>query len=382
MLTFLRKLKKKYARHSPLIEITIRRDAIVHNLEEFRRLCPTLEIAPVLKSNAYGHGLPLIANIIEKENVPFIVVDSHFEARALRHGSIKKPLLIIGYSTISTILSNTLKNISFGIMNIAVLRALRDEARSRTAIHLKIDTGMHRQGILPEELDEALSCIASNPHILLDGVLSHLADADSADPTFTEQQISLWNSCVKKIKAWAAAHGKRVRYFHVSATAGHTYAQKIDANVSRLGIGLYGIDHAARLMPALQMKTIVSGVKQIKKGATVGYGRTYTAPRDMTIATIPVGYFEGLDRRLSNKGVVKIEENGTAFFAQIVGQISMNISVIDVTDVPGVAIDDDVVVISAHAMDPNSVENMAKMCATIPYEILVKIPEHLYRVGI
>ena len=159
----------------------------------------------------------------------------------------------------------------------------------------------------------------------------------------------------------------------------HTKSQSTH-NLARLGLGLYGIsiidNPKINLRPALSMQTIISGVKSIKKGDSVGYNNTFTAPRDVLIATIPAGYAEGVDRRLSNIG--QVEVNG--ILCPIVGRVSMNITTIDVSNVSQVKLGDSVTIISNDNSSPISVNSIAKICNTIPYEILVHIPAHLRRV--
>lgn len=377
MKNLLRSLLKSRYPYSPVITVTVNKETLRHNFNEFRKISGRASVAPVLKSNAYGHGLVPVAQIMEKEKVPMIIVDSYFEALTLRNEGVTVPLLIIGYSPATTIASNRLKNILFTITNVDTLRDLALSDIQETVIHLKIDTGMNRQGLTLDELDEAMRLIKNNTRIRLEGILSHFAEADNADSSFTLGQIEKWNSCTKKFRD----NFSSINFFHLSATAGHFYSANIDANLSRLGLGLYGIKQGALvetaldIRPALEVKTIISGTKKIKKGDKVGYGTTFTAPEDMTIATIPMGYFEGVDRRLSSKGSVKI---GTQF-APIVGRVSMNITTIDISKMPNAKVNDEVVVISSNAADPNSVEHIAKLCDTIPYEILVHIPQHLLR---
>jgi alanine racemase len=247
-------------------------------------------------------------------------------------------------------------------------------------IHLKIDTGMGRQGILPEEIDTAITILTHSKHIVLQGICSHFPDADNTDPSFTQVQIKKWNGIVKKFRVLSAEQiplFPSLKYWHLSNTDGHEYSKEIDANVSRLGIGLY-----LHPTPVLEMKTVITSIKKIKKGDKVGYSGTFIAPHDMTIATIPVGYFEGVDRRLSNTGFVKVIKNGdtATYFAPIIGRVSMNITTIDVSGILDVKQSDSVVAISANPKDTNSVEAIALTCETISYEILVHIPAHLKRV--
>jgi alanine racemase len=357
-----------------LITITLSKSALLNNLNEFKELVPESLIAPTLKSNAYGHGVELIAKELESIGAPFFVIDSYFETIVLRNGNIKTPLLVIGYSTTNTILKNNLKDIIFTITSIEALEDLSRNANHKVHIHLKIDTGMHRQGILTEELDRAFELINSNKNILLEGICSHLSDSDGIDPSFTHKQIDIWNNIVEK----TLTHFPTLKYYHLSNTYGHQFAKKIKANVYRLGIGLYGLAEipGLDLKPVLEMKTIVSSVKKIKKSETVGYNNTFTADKDMTIATIPVGYYEGLDRRFSNKGYVKI--NG--IFCKIIGRVSMNISTIDVSELDGPKIGDEVIVFSNIPTDKNSIKSIAEAAGTITYEIVVDIPEKIKRV--
>ena len=354
---------------SPLITISLSRSALLHNLNEFKKLAPKGQIAPVLKSNAYGHGIDLIAQELEKEHSPFFIIDSYFEAENLRNEGIKTPLLIIGYVRPETINNSKLKNISYVITSLESLKSITEKTR----IHLKIDTGMHRQGILLEEKVGAVAIIKNNPNIILEGICSHFADADNPDPTFTKKQISEWNILVKYFKEQFPT----LKYWHISQSPGHIH-KGVEANMTRLGIGLYGLIDVAglNLKPVLEMKTIITGIKKLKVGDCVGYGCTFIAQQEMIIATIPVGYYEGVDRRLSNKGVIKIGDE----FCPIVGRVSMNITTIDISAIPNIKIGDEAIVFSANKQDKNSIENVSKACETISYEIALHIPGQLRRV--
>ncbi len=379
-------LSKKRFPYEPLIKVEISRNRLLHNLDEFRKLDKKNMIAPVLKSNAYGHGLIEIARILEEarkqnkelnETIPFFVLDSYFEALALRSKGIKTPLLIIGYNRPEILLNPNLHNISYAITSLETLKQIQ-KTKKYINIHLKIDTGMHRQGILIEEIDDALEIINANKNINLEGICSHFSDSDNTDPEFTKQQISNWNNVVSKLET----QYPQIKYFHISNTYGHKYLDSIKSNTSRLGIGLYGIadnlDIDIDLKPVLEMKTIITGIKKIKQGQTVGYSNTFVAQKDMTIATVPIGYFEGLDRRLSNKGFFAV--NKQDFLCPIIGRVSMNITTIDISGISNPKIGDEVIVISNDSNNKNSIQGIAKIVETIPYEVVVYIPEHLKRV--
>lgn len=379
----MREIKKYYSDYHPLIEVFIYKKNLLHNLHAFQKSYPRHRIAPVLKSNAYGHGLVPIAKILDRQKVPFLVVDSLFEARVLRSEGTKSPILIIGYTRASDIERSGLKNVSFTITTLELLEELSKKLKTPQKFHLKIDTGMHRQGIRPSQIERTIEKIEKNRKIILEGICSHLASADSPDEKYALHQISEWNKAVKIFKN----NFPKLKFFHIAATAGSSHiacyvATKRHApasNMIRLGIGLYGHDTSPfrnlDLKPVLETKTRVSGIKKIEKGEFVGYGLTYQAKKDMEIAIIPAGYFEGTDRRLSNKGFYKIKGK----FCPLVGRVSMNISLADTSGVPSVKAGDEVTLISANHGDKNCVSSIARLCETIPYEILVHIPQHLRR---
>jgi alanine racemase len=245
---------------------------------------------------------------------------------------------------------------------------------------------MHRQGILIHEIDEALNILSQHTSnermihpIVLDGICSHLSDADNVDESATESQIALWNKAVDQCKNIFPS----ISYIHLAATDGHIFGTDIHDTVSRLGIGLYGItsnkslNNKLNLRPVLSMKTIITGIKKLAEKEHVGYGNSFVAPHDMKIATIPVGYYEGVDRRFSNKGYVLVGEKRIQ--CPIIGRVSMNITSIDVSNVPEVTIGDEVLVISDVTKDINSIRGISEMCETIPYEIAVHVPAHLKR---
>jgi alanine racemase len=374
ILTKLRLLRTKY---SPSINITINSKAVIHNLNEFRKISPKTQIAPVLKSNAYGHGITLIAKILEKESIPFLIVDSYFEAITLRSNGVKHKILIIGFTPIHTITSNKLPNISFTITSLKAVEDLVLKTKKTIDIQIKIDTGMHRQGIEIGNFIYALDILKKNNNINIEGIISHFADADNHDPSFTEKQILAWNNIVET----GLKEIPSLKYYHISATAGTYYHSKIKANVSRLGIGLYGIktnamiDKLVKINPVMRIETKISNVTEVNKGEGIGYGCTEIAKSNIQIATIPIGYSEGIDRRLSSTGYVKIGNS----FAPIIGQVSMNICTINVSNIKEVKIGTPVEVVSDKTEDLNSIYQISKTCKTIPYEILVHINPHLHR---
>ena len=375
IIDILRNVKKAFSGYSPSVEILISKTSLLHNLNEYKRQYPNLLFAPVLKSNAYGHGLIEVARVLDKEKKAFFVVDSLYEVMVLRNKGIKSPLLIIGYTSPENIVNCKLPNIAFTITDLNQLQTIAKLLTKRKSIHLKIDTGMHRQGILPDQINEAIDIIRSHKFLYLEGICSHLADADNTDQSLTQSQLSYWDRAVTLFNK----NFITIKFIHVLATSGIRNFDKATGNTVRLGIGLYGIGPLAQedlnLKPVLQMQSIISSIKTIPTGEYIGYGATHKTEHETKVATIPLGYFEGINRRLSNCGVVKIGN----IFCPIIGKISMNITSIDMSSVPSAKSGDKVIIISNNADDPNSITNIAELIDTIPYEILVQIPQHLRR---
>jgi alanine racemase len=408
LLSWFRRDKPGY---DPLISVTLSRGRLIHNLHEFMRIAPGHQVAPVLKSNAYGHGLLEVARILEHENnilkkgspraklrtnvspchgpcpMPYFVVDSFYEASRLRAARIRTPILVIGYTRPEIILHSRIPRVHFVITSIDSLRHLGGSSllnphllNRKIPIHLKIDTGMHRQGLLPEEIEEAEKIIDNSPHIIVTGICSHLADADNADPSFSESQIHIWNRLVTRMRLIFPT----IEHIHISNTDGHRFVSDSYATFSRLGIGLYGLTDGnafsppLNLKPVMQVTSTISGIKKIRRDDAVGYASTFKAEHDMTIATIPFGYYEGMDRRLSNNGFVLVGPEHAA--CPIIGRVSMNITTIDVSHVPNISAGTEVTIISDGAQDYNSIVSIAKRCSTIAHEIAVHINGSLRRI--
>ena len=379
LLTRLIELKKIRDPYRPLIEIKIFRDNLLFNLHACQAAAPKLQLAPVLKSNAYGHGLVEVARILRGQRLPFCVIDSLFEARVLRHGGIRHPLLIIGYTATDNIISHRLNNIAFTITSLDQLREIAAKLTRHSRFHLKFDTGMRRQGLMPDQLAEAARLAKNNPNIIVEGICSHLSDADGESEEYTKKQIALWNSLAGRAQSLFG----ELPYRHLANTAGLAFQNGINANVGRLGLGLYGFTTSprpanAQLLPALAMESVVTSIRPLKARESIGYNKTFTAPRDMLVATVPAGYAEGIDRRLSNTGAMMI--GGAP--CPIIGRVSMNITSIDVSNVAGATLGQKVTLISENPQHPNSVAGIAKLCNTIPYEILVHIPGYLRRLAV
>ena len=371
-----RKWREARYGYTRLVEIFVYKNNLLYNAKQYQSIDPSCRIAPVLKSNAYGHGLIEVARIFDRPETPFLVVDGYYEALILRNEGVRTGILVIGYTATENIVACRLNEVAFTILDLPQLLDLANTLHAPRRFHLKIDTGMNRQGLLMAELDEAYAAVRSNENIILEGLCSHLADADGPDESFTLQQIEQWN----QLSILAQKAFPSLKYRHLANTAGSFFAGHIDANVMRVGLGLYGINPNPRqpldLKPTLEIRSRVGAVKWIKKGDKVGYNVTYEAERDMPLAVVPTGYNSCVDRRLSNKGFFTINETP----CPIVGRVSMNITTIDVGALDAVQRGDSVIIVSNQKGAENSVENIAQLCNTIPYVILTNISSQLRRI--
>lgn len=377
----LRRLLARLSHGNPLIEVGISKSALLHNLHTYQQAYPELAIAPVLKSNAYGHDMGLVARTLDGENIAFFMVDSLYEARRLRATGIRSRILVMGYVRPEDIARSTLGAVDFAITDIEQLRVLSESASSPVRIHLKLDTGMHRQGIMLSDLPATIQYIKSQPLLRLVGVCSHFADADENTSPHNEAQLAVWTSA----QALVEESFSTIEYKHFSATKGARFAKEAGTNVLRLGIGLYGFDTSptgtCTLLPVLELRSIIGELRTVPASECVGYNATYTTKQDTVVATIPAGYYEGVDRRLSNKGSVSVR----GVLCPIVGRVSMNMISVDVTRVPGVCVGDSVTLIDRTPDAPHSIPAIAEAVSTPEYKesiyvLLAHIPQHLKRV--
>ncbi len=379
--TTLRTLRRKLTGYTPLVEIGISKENLLHNLRTYQEQYPKLQFAPVLKSNAYGHDLGTIARLLDRQKIAFFMVDSYYEALRLRRAGIRSRILVMGYVRPQDIAKSRLTHVDFGITDLEQLRTLAELAHHPIRIHIKIDTGMHRQGIPVTRLAEAEDILKGQTHLQVVGIASHFADADGEDDGFTHAQLAAWKAAREELEYAFPS----ITYRHIAATKGVRFGEEAGTNVARLGIGLYGFDtsptHATALRPVLEMRSLIASIRDITVGESVGYNATFTATHPMRIATVPVGYYEGIDRRLSDRGVMLVD----GIVCPIIGRISMNMCSIDITHAPDTEVGDTVIAISRNPEDGNSVAHITAAVGTPEYQetdyvTLVHIAPHLGRV--
>ncbi len=358
-------LKLSKGRYHALNRIEVSASALLHNYSYLTRKNKS-PIFPVLKSDAYGHGIVPVAKIMDKLKAPFLCVDSIYEAYQLLKVKITTSILIMGYVHPESLSVKKLP-FSYAVYSREMLEAIHTY-QPHAGVHLFVDTGMNREGIPLQELKKfILICKAS--HMKIEGLMSHLAMSDKPNDKSTKNQVDNFNTAQKIMEE----EGVTPPWIHLGASSfilnREGYPQHV-GNAARAGIALYGIDPENKdrnLKPCLKLVTTVVQIKHLQKGEKVGYDFTYTAKSNRKIAVLPQGYNDGINRRLSNKGSVLIK--GIA--CPILGRVSMNISIVDISEVKNVSVGDEVVVYSDNTGDINSITNSAELCATIPYELLV-----------
>ncbi|MFA6513031.1 MAG: alanine racemase [Patescibacteria group bacterium] len=365
MKRLIKKIFKK--QYQPLNIVEISKKRLVGNYKYLSSLNRKIKIAPVLKSNAYGHGIVEVGTILDILKPVFFCVDSIFEAYQLFDAKIQTPLLITGYVDPNNLQFKKLP-FSYSIFGIEQLRGIL-KYQPQAKVHLFIDTGMHREGLRVDELEKFLAQLNDKEKSSIEGLMSHLALAEDPKYTDTKIQINQFKLAIKLLNK----HSIYPKWTHFGNSSGLLNNKKLGlsfTNVSRTGHSLYGISSVSSkgLKPVLQFKTHIVLIKKIKKGEKVGYDFTYQAKKDGIIAILPMGYNDGVERKLSNKGVVLIKKTT----CPIIGRISMNLTTIDVTEVKDIKVGDEVTVFSNNE-DKNNVVNSANIADTIPYVILVHL---------
>jgi alanine racemase len=349
-------------------------DALASNFREVRRVAGEgVGVMCVVKADAYGHGARECALRLEREGADWFAVALPEEGVALRDAGVTKPILCLeGFweGQAALCVRERLTPIVFRLDTIEQFdRAARD-ANLIADVHVKIDTGMNRLGVRAENAAEFAARLRDFKNVRVGGLLTHFASADELEAEgFTRQQATRFASAVETFRA--AGHEPSVEHLSNSAA---TFARvAAGASMVRPGGALYGLwrdvlrpqSPPPDLRPVMSWRTRITLLKRVPAGETLGYGRTHTLTRESLIATLPVGYADGFRRALSNRGRVLVRSH----FAPVVGRVSMDLTIIDVTDVPGVAADDPVTLIGADGEQHLTAEEFARAAGTISYEI-------------
>jgi alanine racemase len=367
-----------------LNEILISKAALNNNYHYFADRHPESSVAPVIKANAYGHGLIPIASYIQDHisNVPFVCVDSLYEAYELSKNNLNIDCLILGYTNPKNYQIKKSLPYIFGVSDLLSLKSL-GEHQPTARIHLEFDTGLSRLGFTITDIPQVLDYLSRYPKLKVEGIYSHFAAADDlTESTYTKNQVIKFKEIIGEFNR----SGLTFKYRHISATAGSEVIYDTDFNLIRLGLGFYGYSpfgprttegmrQRKHLQPALELKTHIAHLQPIQAGVSVGYSRTYISKQQENIGTLPLGYYEGIDRSLSNQGAMTIGK----IVCPVVGNISMNMTTIKIPRNYNPKLDDPVTVISSNPSAINSVYSLAKITHTIPYTVLTRLNNSIRR---
>lgn len=358
-------------------------DNLVHNLGEMRaRAGAATRLMAVVKADAYGHGATAVARVLGAAGADSFAVASLEEAISLREAGIEKDILVLGYTQTAWASEVVEYRVAQALYHHDLALALSREAEKRgrrVKAHVKIDTGMGRVGIAPENAIHFIMGISELPGIEVEGVFTHFSCADSPDDDYTPGQIAAFERLLKEIEA----AGLTIKLRHAANSAGALRYPASRLDMVRPGITLYGLfpseamrTQSVDLRPVMSIKSRVVELKTVPRGARISYSGTFTAEGPRRIATLPVGYADGFTRRLSNRGFALIAGRR----APIVGNVCMDFIMADVTGAPDVKLNDEATLIGRQGREEISVEEIAALMDTINYEVVTLIGKRVPRV--
>jgi alanine racemase len=370
-----------------------------HNLHELEATlaadsAAAARVWAVLKADGYGHGAAAVGRTLEQAGVAGLCVALLEEGIELRNAGVACPILVMGgyygrfRDGVEALIENELTPVVYSADQMeriaSTLRFVRGDA-GRQAVHLKVDTGMGRLGVREAELPALLATLRANPSLRLDGLMTHLACADSTDLAVTAKQLADF----ERVTALVRQAGFKPRVRHAANSAAMLRLPEAQLDLVRPGIAIFGVHpcpaqpssskRKANLKPVMRVLSEVVALRDVARGDAIGYGHSWRAQRPSRIATIPIGYADGLDRALSNRGEVLI----CGRRAPIVGTVSMDLTMVDVTDLADVGVRDEVVVLGWQrgrlGEDTIGAHELADKTGTIPWECLTAISRRVPR---
>lgn len=363
----------------------IDRAALKHNYRELRkRVSPKTLFMAVVKANAYGHGDVEVAKALEALGCEYFGVAVSEEGVKLREGGIKSPIVLLGGvypGQIKELFDYDLTPAVFDLEAALLINRQAEKAGTRKKVHIKVDTGMGRLGVLPRRIVSFFQEFKAFSWLEVEGVFSHFAEMDKADKEFSRKQLDLF----MKVLGIIQGLGYDPPLIHMGNSAAVVDFPDAHFNLIRPGLMLYGaypalrFKRAIKLKPVMGIKTRILQLNQVPAGFPVSYSRTFVTRRPSLIATLPMGYGDGVPRGLSsNEGHVLVRGKR----APIVGLVCMDLTMADVTDIEGVAAGDEVVIIGAQGDEEITVAEVADKAGTVPYEIFCGISQRVPRLFI
>jgi alanine racemase len=366
-----------------LVWAEVNLEVIAKNMQAIRSLVPgATQIMAVVKANAYGHGVIPVTKACLENGADSLAVAIAAEGVQLRKSGYAAPILVMGYTPpeqYQAVLEHGLMQAIFSLEQGRLLSQAAVSQGVRAKIHLKLDTGMGRIGFLDSQLEQ-IRALSQLPNLIIEGVFTHFAAADEADPSYTLAQLSLFAKLLGELKGL----GIEPRFNHAANSAGIIRYPDAHFNLVRPGLMIYGMypsTHVSRekvkLIPAMSLKTRVAFIKKVPKGTSISYGCTYRTPEEQVIATLPVGYADGYPRLLSNCGQVMIDGR----LAPVVGRVCMDQTMINVTHLDTVKVGDEVVLFGHNRSGGLlPVEEVAEKVGTISYEMVCKVSYRVPRI--
>jgi alanine racemase len=356
--------------------------ALRSNFRALRGVAAHGELMVVVKADAYGHGAVTVARALIDEGCRHFGVATLDEARELREAEVRtRVYLQAGFfaEQASEIVALDLTPFVFDATMIGILdRAAASAGRNDFPIHLKIDSGATRLGVMPADIPEVIAEVRRASVVRLEGVCTLLANAGDPKSPITDAQLRVFNEAIETLKA----AGMRPSTIHVANSAALVLRYDSHFNLARPGLAIYGLPPVAAvrervdLMPVMTFKTRLMQIKRAPAGSGVGYGHTFIAPRESLIGVLPVGYADGYRRGLQHGGEVIVR----GVRAPVVGAVSMDLTTIDVTDVAGASVGDEVILWGESSGEAISVNDVARLAQTISYEMLCTVGKRVPRV--
>lgn len=374
---------KKFERVKAVVSL----DAIAHNFAEMKKnIAKGTKIVAVIKADGYGHGAEAIARLIEDYDYIWgFAVATPEEALQLRTFGVKKPILILGIVFEEYFTQMIAKEIRLTVCTYEMAQKLSEEAQRQgrdVHIHIGLDTGMSRIGFADrQESVEEIKKISQLPNLKIEGMFTHFARADETDRSPAIDQLNRYLNFAKLLED----AGIQIPMKHCSNSAGIIRVPEANLNAVRAGITIYGIYPSneverdiVKLIPAMELKSHISYIKTVEQGAAFSYGGTFTAKKEMKVATIPVGYADGYPRSLSNKGWVLIHGKK----APILGRVCMDQFMVDITKIPDAKAGDEVTLIGKDGKEFISIEKFGDLSGRFSYEFACDISKRVPRVYI
>ena len=371
---------------SPLVWVEVDLKAIAHNIRELRRITnPKARFMAIVKANAYGHGIIEVARQSLENGAEALGVAHIEEGIQLRKAGIDVPVLIFGYTSPVHAKKLIEFDLTQTVYSYETSRALSEAVAAygkKIKVHIKVDTGMGRLGLLREITDSAVSeveSISRLPMLELEGIYTHFSTADKSDRSYADKQFEIFMDFLNRLRS----AGLEIPVTHIANSAAIINMPETHLDMVRAGISIYGlypseeVDRSIiKLKPAMELKTKIIHLKKVPAGFKVSYGTNYETEKPTTIATVSIGYADGLNRLLSSKGRMLVCGQS----APIVGRVCMDMTMLDVGEIPEIAIGEEVVVFGKQGNASISVDEIASTINTINYEVVSTIMERVPRI--